>query len=53
MPVIQDQAIYSKRYAPITVRGGGANKGCAEAVEDAVDVNSISQTEYAVIESSA
>ena len=55
MPVIQDQAIYSKRNAPITLSGGEASEGFAEAVrsssvEDAADVNLISHTEYAVVE---
>lgn len=33
MPVIQDQAIYSKRNAPINVSGGEASEGFAAAVE--------------------
>ena len=39
MPVIQDQANYSKRNAPISVSGSEANEEVAAALEDAVDVN--------------
>lgn len=49
MPVIQDQAIYSKRNAPISVNGSEANEGFAAAVEDAVDVNLTSHTEHSSI----
>lgn len=48
MPVIQDQAIYSKRNAPIKVSGGETNEGFAAAVEEAVDLNLTLHTEHAV-----